>query len=43
MLVGVICIVFGTTAWATLSLVKPQDVTYQIEESKISEIPTTIS
>src|SRR3989338_6235713 len=41
-LVTTICAVFVTTAWATLSLIKPHDVSYQIEEGKISEIPSNI-
>ena len=35
-------IVFGSTAWATVSFLKPTDAARYIEEGKISEIPQTL-
>ena len=33
------CVFFGATSWATLSVIKSNDASYQVEEGKVSEIP----
>ena len=42
-LVTVFCGVCVATAWATVTFVKPQDVTHQVEMAKKSEIPVQIA
>ncbi len=42
LLISIIGTFFVTTAWATISLIKPADASRQIEEGKISEIPSTL-
>lgn len=38
-----ICVLFGTSAWATLSFVKPGDATHAVEQGQVSEIPEELS
>jgi exopolysaccharide biosynthesis polyprenyl glycosylphosphotransferase len=38
-----ICVLGGTTAWATLSFVKPGDATHAVEQGHVAEIPADLS